>query len=281
MHLAISNIAWNPTEDDPVAEVLRRHGVTGVEIAPTKRWDKPLEAPPREVADYRRDWADRGLEIVAMQSLLFGRPDLQLFGDATSRVSLGEYLRGIIDLGAALGAKALVFGSPKNRLRGTMSDADTAAIAVDFFHMVGEHALSRDLALCLEPVPPRYGADFLTTPAEALELCRRIDHPGIRLNADLGAMTLSGEDPRTFIEGAAPFIAHYHASEPDFVELGSDDEHERAAQGLASVGFLGWVSIEISARGENIAAVERSVCRATAAYRNADAGEVADSSGGG
>ena len=45
--LAVSNIAWEPHEDDAVAEVLRREGVTGVEIAPTKWRPTPYDAPPR------------------------------------------------------------------------------------------------------------------------------------------------------------------------------------------------------------------------------------------
>jgi hypothetical protein len=48
--LAISNIAWDPSEDDAVAAVLHRHGVTGVEIAPTKWRDRPLDAPPEDIA---------------------------------------------------------------------------------------------------------------------------------------------------------------------------------------------------------------------------------------
>jgi hypothetical protein len=80
VRLAVSNIAWEPHEDDAVAEVLRREGVSGVEIAPTKWRARPFDASADEIAEYRRSWEDRGLRIVSLQSLLFGRSDLQLFG---------------------------------------------------------------------------------------------------------------------------------------------------------------------------------------------------------
>src|SRR5689334_25414305 len=110
--LAVSNIAWEPSEDAAVVEVLRREGVTGVEIAPTKWREKPFDANAADVAAYRRSWEDRGLRVVSLQALLFGRPDLQLFASAESRRQLGDYLRRVIDFAAAVGAHAMVFGSP-------------------------------------------------------------------------------------------------------------------------------------------------------------------------
>src|SRR4029078_117158 len=97
--------------------------------------------------------------------------------------------------GAQLGAHALVFGSPKNRLRRSLEREEANEIAAEFLRELGEHAFAQRMALCIEANPPEYGGDFVTTTAEAVELCEMVDHPGIRLNADLGGMTLAGEDP--------------------------------------------------------------------------------------
>jgi hypothetical protein len=35
----------------------------------------------------------------------------------------------------------------------------------------------------------------VTTTAEAAELCAAVNHPGIRVNADLGGMAMAAEDP--------------------------------------------------------------------------------------
>jgi hypothetical protein len=35
MNLAMSAIAWEPSEDDAVARILSDHGFAGVELAPT------------------------------------------------------------------------------------------------------------------------------------------------------------------------------------------------------------------------------------------------------
>ena len=105
---------------------------------------------------------------------------------------MSDFLRRVIDFGAAVGAHALVFGSPKNRLRGSLSSTDALGIATTFFRELGAHAHAQGVALCIEANPTEYGGDFITTTAEAVELCRAVDHPGSRVNADLGGMTLSG-----------------------------------------------------------------------------------------
>lgn len=271
MKLAVSNIAWEPTQDAAVADLLRREGVAGVEIAPTKWRERPFDSSSGEVASYRRMWEDRGLPIVAVQSLLFGRPDLQLFGDETTRAAMLDYLRRVIEMSAALGAHALVFGSPRNRQRAPLSAAQAQDIAIPFFRAIGDHARGHGVAFCIEANPPAYGCDFITTTADAVAFCRAVDDAAIQLNGDLGGMTVADEDVQVTLRSAAPFLAHFHASEPNLAELGAAADHEAAAAALEVVGYAGWVSIEMRAGSdaggpENIAAVERAVRRAKGAY---------------
>jgi sugar phosphate isomerase/epimerase len=272
LRLAVSNIAWMPAEDAAVADVLRREGVGGVEIAPTKWRERPLNATARDVAAYRRAWEERGLPIVAMQSLLYGRPDLQLFGDDARRSATVEYLRRVIDLGAGLGAHTLVFGSPKNRTRGALSEREALHVAIDALHELGTHAHEHGMTFCLEANPPTYGCDFITATAEAVDLVRVIDHPGVRVNADLGGMTISGEEPMTSLCDGRGLFGHVHASEPNLSELGTAAaDHASAAQGLAQIDYAEWVSIEMRAvmpyeSPLNVVAVERAVRLAKSAY---------------
>ena len=91
MRLAVSNIAWPREQDAAVADVLAGLGVSGIEVAPTKIWPKPLEATDADVAAARRFWADRGIEIVAAQALLFGRPGLPLFESAETRQRMRDW----------------------------------------------------------------------------------------------------------------------------------------------------------------------------------------------
>lgn len=251
MKLAASNIAWVPAEDDAIAGSLRANGFTGVEIAPSTRWETPIEATKKEIAAYRAAWEKRGLQVVAMQALLFGRPDLLLFGSATVRRALREYLIALIEMAHGLGAQALVFGAPKNRKRGRMPIDEANDIAVEFFREVGAMAASRGCVICIEPNPPAYDCDFINTTAEAVALCARIASRGVKVNGDTGAMVTNDEDPVTTIGAALPAIGHFHASEPALAELTEGAHHRRAADALRAGTYGGWVSIEMRAADQN------------------------------
>ena len=270
--LAVSNIAWDAAEDDAVAAVLRQAGVGGVEIAPTKWRERPLDAAAADVAAYRRAWEDRGLRVVSLQSLFFGMPNLQLFGDDASRVAMSDYLRRTIDLGAALGASVLVFGSPRNRVRGELPLDNAVKLAVEFLRQMAEHAHACGATICVEANPVDYGCDFINTTAEAVDLCRAIDHPGVLVNGDLGGMTMSGEDPGRSVENANHLLGHFHASEPNLAELGAGADHTRAAKSLVSIEYSGWVSIEMRAAGidDDVASVQRAVRSAKTWYGTSD-----------
>jgi D-psicose/D-tagatose/L-ribulose 3-epimerase len=246
MRLAVSNIAWPPEADEAAARLLTEHGVAGVEIAPARVCERPWEAPPDRVAAYRRFWEERGLPIVAMQALLFGRPELVLFADTAARRSLRDHLLAIIDLAAGLGAERLVFGSPKNRLRGGLGRAQAEAIALPFFVDLGRRAADRGVWLCIEPNPVEYGCDFLVDSREVIRFVERVGQAGLGVHLDAGGMKLAGECPADVVSRAGHRWRHFHASEPHLVAVGDGGvDHGGIAAALRHVGYDGFVSVEM------------------------------------
>lgn len=246
MKVAISNIAWPADQDAAIADVLTALDVQGIEIAPTKLWPKPLEATDAEIDATRDFWEGYGISIVAAQALLFGRPDLTLFDDVLIRQKTLTYLHGIVRVCARVGAKALVFGSPRNRRAGERDRNLVWQMAVDFFGQLGELATREGTTIVLEANPPDYGADFITTASEALRLVQEVHHPGFRLHLDTACMMMAGDDAASIIPAAAPYLTHFHASEPHLAPVGQGTiDHERFARPLAATVYSGWVSIEM------------------------------------
>ncbi|MEY3826102.1 MAG: hypothetical protein RLZZ148_916 [Cyanobacteriota bacterium] len=98
MKIAISNIAWQIEEEPAIANLLQQLNIKGVEIAPTKIWQNPLTATDAEIKKYREFWQGYGIEIVAMQALLFGRNDLTIFESKEKRQATLSYLYIFIKL---------------------------------------------------------------------------------------------------------------------------------------------------------------------------------------
>ena len=135
MRLAISNIAWDTSEDEDIAKLLERYGVDAIDVAPGKYFPDPAKASDEEISRVRRWWAQRGIEITGMQALLFGTAGLNIFGSPEVQDAMLRHLTAVCRIGAGLGGSRLVFGSPKNRDRTGLNDEQVTAIALPFFRL--------------------------------------------------------------------------------------------------------------------------------------------------
>jgi sugar phosphate isomerase/epimerase len=246
MQLAVSNLAWPPEQDEPVARLLQNIDVQGIELAPSKIWPRPLEASASEVRAYRRFWEGHGLPIVAMQALLFGRNDLTIFDGADVRTATFDYLSGMCELGARLGARALVFGAPRNRRASHRAPEEVQAISVDFFGRLGAVAARHGTSFCIEPNPPAYDCDFVTTAEEGARLVRAVATPGFALHLDTGSLSFSGESLIAILQQHGELVQHFHVSEPHLGPVGNGDfDHAGLGAQLRASAYGHWVSIEM------------------------------------
>lgn len=272
MRLAISNIAWDIQEDLDVAKLLDMFAVDAIDIAPGKYFQDPASAKDADIANVREWWADHGIEITGMQALLFGTTGLNIFGDTKSQAAMLEHLRAVCRIGAGLGATRLVFGSPKNRDRSCLSDAQTLEQAVRFFRLLGDAAKEYGVFICLEPNPTRYGANFMTTSEETAHVASAVGHSSIRMQFDTGALTINGESPIVLLECSAGLIGHVHASEPDLVPLGDGGtDHQLMHEALNNYLPDQVVSIEmVATKSEShLHSIERALTCAVNCYRTA------------
>ncbi|MFN7834374.1 MAG: sugar phosphate isomerase/epimerase family protein [Burkholderiaceae bacterium] len=271
MRLAISNIAWDTAEDEAIVTLLQRFGIDAIDIAPGKYFPEPGEATDEDIASVKNWWLERGIEITGMQALLFGTTGLNVFGPPESQAAMLQHLTAVCRIGAGLGAKRIVFGSPKNRDRAGLTDQETMEVAVSFFRRLGDIAQSYGVVICLEPNPPCYGANFMTTSTETAEVVRQIDHPAIGMQLDTGALAINSEDPVTVLQDCAPLIGHVHASEPDLLPLGDGGaDHAKVVTALKQYLPNHVVSIEMLATKNepHEVSIERALTVAIQHYRN-------------
>lgn len=262
MRLAVSNIAWREEEDEAVAEVLRANGVEGLEIAPTRLFAEPLQSSRDERRRERDRWQRLGLPIVAAQSLLFARPTLRLFGPDEETREMLRYLEELCGFCADLGAGPLVFGAPAARRRGALPQDQAFAIAVDFFRALGRRAAEEGVCVCIEPNPPAYGCDFVTTSDEGAALVAAVDSPGCALHLDAAALVLAGEDPQLAVTRHSKRLRHLHLSAPGLEPpTPAALDYGALTNTLAANGYAGWCSLEMRAAtpGTNAARVRDAV----------------------
>ena len=171
MRLSASNLAWGSLDFDDLLATLSRHGLQGVEIAPTALWPDAPAVSRQQVATARSAIDRHGLRVSGLQSLLYGQPDLQLLDERTWPRLL-EHLQRVLDLAGALGAACAVFGSPRNRVRGALPVPQADEVAARFFSRLEPALRDNGVVLTLEPNAPAYGADYLTHYADVVRLAR-------------------------------------------------------------------------------------------------------------
>ena len=270
MKLAVSNIAWTDEVHSAALAVLSRHGVQGVEVAPTRLWPGWKGMSVADAERLRAEYSAAGFEIPAMQSLLFGLPRLNVFGAEPLPSELLAHLERLFPVARALGVRALVFGSPRNRDRSGLTDDQTHAQAVAFFRRAAAAAAREDVVLCVEPNPPQYGANFVTGWEEALALVNAVDAPGFGLHLDTACITMNGDSPAQAIRACRGAICHFHVSEPQLAGFSAVQvDHRLAAQALAETAYAGWVSIEMRCGEQTLQALDEALTFVRATYFNA------------
>ncbi len=221
--------------------------------------------------DKRAFWADHGLAVTSMQALLFGMNALNIFGASYVVEQTLDYLERMAHVGAALGAKRLVFGSPRNRDRQGIDDAQALARAVDFFSTLSARVSGLNVMFVLEPNPTQYACNFATTARQAREVVRQVNRPEFGLHLDAGIMSLNAEDPADTVALCKDDLRHVHISEPWLAPVETASEHHKGlAAALHDVAYDGCLSIEMRSQNDaakDCAAVGRALAQVGEVYR--------------
>ena len=240
--------------------ILCRHGIRGIEIAPTRLWPDWKDASCQGAETATVQYASQGFSVVALQAILFGKLEYKLLGTEAEREGLVNHLRFCAELAGAFGARSLVFGAPKNRELNGLSEDTAFELARECFAAIAPHYERLGVCLCLEANPSQYGCQFLTDSAQAARMVRAVNSPGLRLHLDTACMYLAGENLPVALRNNLDVVSHFHVSEPF---LGSMDEpvidHALVARTLRELKYAGWVSLEMRPAPEPVPALGRAV----------------------
>ena len=247
---------------------LNDNGVELVELAPASYWPNPDRVDLSAIKQIRHQLSQFNVKPCSFQSLLFGRPELVLFAENQDKNPLVPYMKGLIDTASALGVHTLVFGSPKNRLKGNLTFSAAIDKAVPVFNALGDYAASKNCMISLEPNPANYGGDFIINTSEALILLENLNTPGVCLHFDTGGMFMNQEDIVNIIDHYIDKAAHFHISEP-FLQSFEYPliNHKLVADALKANSYNKPVSIEMKKSPQNsIKTVRKAIAFASETY---------------
>lgn len=245
LNFSISNLAWNKDQNETVYSLMQQYSITGLEIAPTKIIPNAPYSHITEATEWTKKLqTEYGFCIPSLQSVWYGRTE-KLFGSAEERNELIKYTKSAINFASAIKCKNLVFGCPKNRNIPDGTDfAMCNKIAVDFFKQIGDYAVSKNTCIGMEANPAIYGTNFVNTTSEAIELVKKVDSEGFKLNLDVGTM-IQNNEPVSVLKENANLINHVHISEPFLKKVEHRALHRELLEFLKAENYAGFVSIEM------------------------------------
>jgi len=267
MNLSISNIAWPIEKESAYLSLIKGMGVDTIEVAPSKIWKEPVEVSKADRRSYKKSINKAGITICAIQSLLFTRGDLKIFGTKEGNHQTQQYLQSLCYVASDLGAKVLVYGSPKSRMRNEIEMDVAMSRAAEFFEPVA--AIARDLGVifCIEPLG-KTETDFINTLDEGNQLVKLINSSGFKLHIDSKAFSEEGVELASVLPAILPNVKHFHISEPELLEINSSGrvKHLSYAKALKTSDYQHYVSIEMKTLPNFDSAIKNSILEAKKIY---------------
>jgi sugar phosphate isomerase/epimerase len=106
----------------------------------------------------------------------------------------------------------------------------------------------------------RYETYYLRSLSDAIELARMVDHPRIKIVADLFHMSIEEADIAASIRCAGDWIRHVHLGDSNRMLPGQGHTDFRAGfAALAEIGFQGFMALECGVLGDPEVELPRSV----------------------
>ena len=242
---AISNLAFKNHSIGDVLSFLKDSGIDGLEIAPSLIWENPPHISNTDKRDFNHLVTNHGLSVVALQSLLYGEPELQLFGSSKTQKNLLDHLKKMTDLCVDLGGRSISFGSPNNRLKGKLPLDKAISIASPLFRELAEYAKLVNVIVCMEPISSLYNCDFINNTKECIKLIESVQHSNFKLLLDTGTLISNQEDFNKIIEKYIHLIDHIHINDPQlFPPSSKRREHTSIANTLRLMGYSNWLTLE-------------------------------------
>lgn len=235
----------------------QRLGLDGIELL--GRGGLGLAARLPELRAARAGGAVFSSVCVAMPNYV-GEADPEARRDAALNVR--SQLSVIAELGGLGVVTPTSFGKATNALppmASPLSRDEHRRIMLDVADELGRHAQAEGVALLLEPLN-RYETPFMHKLATAVELCRELGHPSLKVMGDLYHMNIEEDDPCGALREAGPWLAHVHACDSNRAEPGAGHiDFAAVGEALRQAGFGGFLALECGLRGAPEPALERAV----------------------
>ncbi|MEY2408609.1 MAG: hypothetical protein QOF48_1279 [Verrucomicrobiota bacterium] len=247
MQFGICNEIFKDWKLPDAMRFARAAGYDAIEIAPFTIADSVNDIPAAARRQIRDDADRAGIRISGIHWVLVNAAGMYLnHPEAATRERTAAYFCDLVDFCSDIGGRTIVVGSPKHRnIMEGVSAEQAWQWAGQTFRKSVQHAATRDVVLCLEPLAPSE-TNFINTAAEAIRFTSEIGSPQFKITLDVKAMSSESKSIAQIIRDSWPHFAYFHANDSNLKGPGFGDvDFKPIAGALRDVGYDGVVSVEV------------------------------------
>jgi len=177
--------------------------------------------------------------------------------DAAKRRDAVENMKSLLSIIAELGGYGAVtpaaYALHSNSLppfRAPRSPVDDRAVLLEGLQPLAEHAAREGVCVLLEPLN-RYGDYMLNRLDQAVDLCRAVGLPSMRVVGDFYHMNIEERDIAAAIRSAGNYMRHMHAADSNRLQPGRGHiDFAPSLRALDEIGYDHYVSLECNLEGD-------------------------------
>ncbi len=163
--------------------------------------------------------------------------------DPSVRARAAEFIEGMIDFGARLGAPAII-GSMQGKVEEGVERPRALAWLAEGLTALGRRAADQGVRLLVEPLN-RYETDVLNRLGEAAGWVRSLGVGSVALLADLFHMSIEEASIAAALREAGPFVGHLHFADSNRRPVGmGHTDMAPVVEALRDIGYRGYASAE-------------------------------------
>lgn len=164
----------------------------------------------------------------------------------SDRVRAGEaHLLDVVSMARDIGATH-VCGILYSAFQKYSEPATSAGVAssIEVMARVAEKAAANGITLGMEVVN-RYESNMINTAAQAVEYCRRVGAPNVKVHLDVYHMNIEEADAVAAIHATGDYLGYFHTGESHRGYMGTGSiDLKSIFQALARIGYTGPITYE-------------------------------------
>jgi sugar phosphate isomerase/epimerase len=247
MSLAVSNLAWEISEDLKVFEELKKLGINQIEGVLTKlgSWSKINDDV---IHNFKSHLTENELEIKSIQSIFYG-VDISTLDDTKKVIN---HIENLLRYSKILDLNLMVLGSPSLRVLNDYSYGQLKKTLTEIDNVL----MGSDVEISIEPNARIYGGQYFFRLGEIIEFLNQCKFTNIKTMIDTHNLIMEGDDPCILFREYSKHINHIHISEPNLSALFNFELHNKFSEVLRDMSYDKTITLEMKNNGNIIESVK-------------------------